>query len=142
MFTRENCTLHVVRLCHSTSSCLYFRNAMTQNAYIFSWDCQGIEAIVPITQYERWDAENTWRLVKGEEAVRNPINNIIQGLLLRARFNQQRSYEIYAVECAEGMDEKFWREQWEQYPQETAELIRERGHKLYSDHTTRKKVIA
>jgi hypothetical protein len=31
------------------------------------------------------------------------------------------------------MDEEFWRAQWEEYPQETAELIRERGHKLFSD---------
>ena len=96
---------------------------------------------MPITQYERWDAENTWRLIKGEDAVRNPINNIIQAMLLRARYNSQRHYEIYTVDCAEGMDEKFWREQWEEYPQETAELIREKGHKLYSDRTVRKKVI-
>ena len=114
---------------------------MTTNAYLFSWDCEGIEAIIPITQYERWDAENTWRLVKGEEAVRNPIDSIVQNLLLRAQFNTQRSYEIYTVDCSEEMDEAFWREQWEQYPQETAELIRERGHKLYSGHRTRKKVI-
>jgi hypothetical protein len=36
------------------------------------------------------------------------------------------------------MDEKFWREQWEEYPQETAELIRERGHKLFSDRRVKK----
>ena len=116
-------------------------NAMTTNAYLFSWDCEGIEAIIPITQYERWDAENTWRLVKGEEALRNPIDSILQSLLLRARFNPQRSYEIYTVDCSPEMDEEFWHRQWEENPQFTAELIRERGHKLYSDRTERKKVI-
>lgn len=114
---------------------------MTQNAYIFSWDCNGIEAIVPITQYEQVDAENTWRILKDEETVRNPLNSIIQSLLLRARFNSHRSYEIYAVDCDPSMDEQFWRHQWEENPQFTAELVRERGHKLYSDRSTRKKVI-
>ncbi len=31
---------------------------MTTNAFIFSWDCNGVEAIVPITQYEDMDKRN------------------------------------------------------------------------------------
>ena len=106
---------------------------MTTNAFIFSWDHLGIEAIVPITQYEFHDQENTMRLLKEQPRIRNPLDSIVRGLLLRARFNTHRHYEIYAVDCVEGMDEKFWRDQWEEFPQATAELIRERGHKLYSD---------
>lgn len=114
---------------------------MTKNAYIFSWDQEGIEAIVPITKYEHHDKQNLIRMLSEKPVARNPLNGIVQMLLLRAKFNQQRCYEIYAVDCAEDMDEKFWREQWEEYPQETAELIRERGHKLYSDRRTKKAVI-
>lgn len=106
---------------------------MTSNTFIFSWDCQGIESIVPISQYEHIEQENLLRLIGGQDTVRNPLNNIVQGLLLRARFNTQRHYEIYSVACDTSLDEKFWREQWSNYPQETADLIRERGHKLYSD---------
>jgi hypothetical protein len=114
---------------------------MTKNAYIFSWDQEGIEAIVPITEYEHHDKQNLIRMLSEKPVERNPLNRIVQMLLLRARFNPQRSYEIYAVDCVEDMDEKFWRQQWEEYPQETAELIRERGHKLYSDRKTKKAVI-
>jgi hypothetical protein len=64
----------------------------------------------------------------------------MQSLLLRARFNPQRHYEIYAIDCAEEMDEAFWREQWEDNPQATAELIRERGHKIYSDRANTKEI--
>lgn len=105
----------------------------TTNAYIFAWDMYGIEAIVPITQYENWDAENTWRILKDEKPIRNPVHGIASRLILRAKFNSQRHYEIYVIDCSEEMDEEFWKEQWEQHPQETAELIRERGYKMYSD---------
>lgn len=113
---------------------------MTTNAYIFSWDHYGIEAIIPITQYEFIDKQNLIRILSEKPTERNPINGIIRSLLLRARFNTHRHYEIYAIDCAEGMDEAFWREQWEEYPQETAELIRERGHCLYSDRVETYKV--
>jgi len=113
---------------------------MTKNAYIFSWDHLGIEGIVPISQYEFHDQENTMRLLKEQSRIPNPLDNIVRSLLLRAKFNPQRHYEIYAIDCAEEMDEKFWREQWEEYPQETAELIRKRGHKIYSDRANTKQV--
>lgn len=105
----------------------------TKNAYIFSWDMYGIESIVPITQYETIDRDNTMRRLKGEKPIRNPVNSIIQSLILRARFNTQRHYEIYAIDCDPSMGLEFWQEQWESNPQGTADLIRSRGHRLYSD---------
>lgn len=114
---------------------------MTTNAFIFSWDCEGIEAIIPITKYEKWDQENLMRMLKNENTQRNPLNSIIQTLTLRARYNPQRHYEIYAVDCAEELDEAFWRTQWEENPQFTADLIREKGHKIFSDRRQTKPVI-
>jgi len=108
----------------------------TKNAFIFTWDHLGIDSIVPISQYEFHDQENTMRLLRDQPRIPNPLNSIVKNLLLRARFNSQRHYEIYAIDCTKEMNEEFWREQWEEYPQETAELIRERGHKLYSDRVT------
>jgi len=105
----------------------------TKNAFIFSWDQTGIEAIVPITQYEHHDKQNLMRLLREQDPISNPLDRIVNMLVMRARYNTQRHYEIYAIDCVEDMDEAFWREQWEEYPQSTAELIRERGHKLYSD---------
>jgi hypothetical protein len=113
---------------------------MTKNAFIFSWDQTGIESIVPITQYEHHEKQNLIRMLSEKPVARNPLDSIMQMLLMRARFNPQRHYEIYAVDCAESMDEEFWREQWGQYPQETAELIRERGHKIYSDRANTKEI--
>jgi hypothetical protein len=106
---------------------------MTTNAFIFSWDQTGIEGIVPIAQYERIDIDNTMRILADKPTVRNPLDNILHNLLIRARVNSHRHYEIYSIDCDSSLDEEFWKEQWRDYPQETAELIRERGHKLYSD---------
>ena len=109
---------------------------MTTNAFIFSWDQLGIESIIPITEYEHHNKQNLMRMLKGDEAVRNPLNGIIQKLVMRARFNPQRHYEIYAVDCDPSLDEEFWRRQWEEHPQFTADLIRDKGHKIYSDRQT------
>lgn len=106
---------------------------MTTNAFLFFWDCYGIESIIPITQYEHLEKENLMKLLKEEPVVRNPMDSIIRNLTLRAQLNTQRHYEFYAIDCDESLDLEFWREQWELYPQETAELIRERGHKIYSN---------
>lgn len=106
---------------------------MTTNAFIFCWDCYGIEGIIPITQYEKWDQENTLSLLKGEKRTPNPLDRIIRNMVLRARYNTQRHYEIYAIDCDNSLDKDFWKEQWETNPQFTADLIRDRGHKIYSD---------
>lgn len=114
---------------------------MTVNAYIFSWDQLGIEAIVPISKYEKWDAIQTMEMLKGNKRESCPLTGIVSMLMLRARFNTHRHYEIYAVDCDEGMTEDMWREQWESCPQQTADLIRQRGLKLLSNRTTHKTVI-
>lgn len=108
----------------------------TKNAFIFSWDMYGVESIIPITQYEKIERDNTLRILKDQPAIRNPLNSIIQSLLLRARFNPQRHYEIYSIECDESLDVRFWQEQWESNPQNTADLIRSRGVKLFCDRAT------
>jgi hypothetical protein len=114
---------------------------MTTNAFIFAWDQFGIESIVPITQYENIDKDNLFRILKEEERIRNPLDGIVRSLILRAQVNSHRSYEIYAVDCAPEMDLRFWQLRWAEDPQGMAEIMRERGHKLFSSKETRKTVI-
>lgn len=114
---------------------------MTTNAYIFSWDQLGIESIIPITQYEKWDQKQLMQLIKdGSKVQPNPVRRTIHMLMMRARFNSHRHYEIYAVDCDADMSEDLWREQWETCPQETADLIRARGVKIFSDRAEVKKI--
>lgn len=110
---------------------------MTTNAFIFSWDMYGVESIIPITQYEDVDKLNMWRLLQGEQTQRNPLNSIMQALLLRARVNTQRHYEIYAIDCDASLDEEYWKNAWDENPQLCADLIREKGTKIFSNRATR-----
>ena len=112
---------------------VYNSGMAIKNAFIFSWDNLGIESIIPISKYEYIEQQNLIRILSEKPTIKNPLDGIVRNLLLRARFNSQRHYEIYAIDCAEELDEKFWWNQWEEQPQATAELIRDRGHKLYSD---------
>jgi hypothetical protein len=114
---------------------------MTTNAFIFSWDCNGVEAIIPITQYEDMDKRNLINILAERKKEANPLNNIIHNLTMRARFNPQRNYEIYAIDCSKELDEAFWRARWEDDPQFCADLIREKGLKIYSDRATKERVI-
>lgn len=104
---------------------------MTTNAYLVYWCSEGLESVIPITQYEHWDAENTFRILNNEETVRNPMTGVLQSMLLRARVNSQRHYELYAVDCDTSITKEDLEQMFEDAPQTAADLIRSRGHKIY-----------
>ena len=54
-------------------------------------------------------------------------------LVLRARFNTQRHYEIYAIEVDSSISKDDLVTQFKENPQGMAELIRERGRVIHSD---------
>ena len=114
---------------------------MTTNSYIFAWDQLGIESIIPITKYENIDRDNTMRILADQPPIPNNLGQIISTLKLRARFNPERHYEIYAIDCDFDIDEEGWRKIWEENPQGTADLIRERGHKIHSDREDRSRRV-
>jgi len=106
---------------------------MTTNAFILSWDQLGIEGIVPISQYEKWDQVQLLEMLKNGTSQPNPLNQIVNTMILRARFNQHRHYEIYAIDCEDGITEDDWADMFETDPQGTADLVRGRGLKIHSD---------
>jgi hypothetical protein len=65
--------------------------------------------------------------------VRNPINTIIQTMLLRARYNTQRHYELYAIEADTGIAGRDIEAMFDHDPQGSADTIRKIGVKLWSD---------
>jgi len=75
-------------------------------------------------------------ILRGKEP--KSVNHILNMVLLRARFNPQRHYEIYAVTAEDGIDDKDITEMFNNSPQVAADTIREKGTKIYSDRQTPK----
>lgn len=106
------------------------------------WNSHGIESIVPITQYEDQSKLDMWNILKDGKRKKNPLDEIIKGMKLRAQFNTVRSYEIYAMDCEEGITEKDLFDFWNNSPQAAADLTREKGVRIFSDRNkTRPQLI-
>lgn len=114
---------------------------MTTNAYLVYWCNEGLESVVPITQYEPIDVENTFRILNNQEPVRNPMNSIIQMMMLRGRMNGQRHYELYAIDCVDGITKQDIEQMFEDNSQTAADLIRSRGVKIFSDRAEKNRVV-
>lgn len=113
---------------------------MTTNAYLIYWCSEGLESVVPITEYEPIDMENTFRILNNQETIRNPMNGIIQMMMLRARVNGQRHYELYAIDCVESITKEDLEQMFEDDPEAAADLIRSRGVKVFSDRAVKNRV--
>lgn len=100
------------------------------NTYVFSWDMYGLESCINATEI---DQQKVWSALKDEKFRHEDINSILGKLVLRARFNTQRHYEIYAIEIDSSISKEDLVDQFKENPQAMADLIRHRGRVIYSD---------
>ena len=113
----------------------------TQNAYLVYWSSAGLESVTPIGQYEQIDIDNTFRILKDEDPMRNPVNTLVQTMILRARYNSHRHYELYAITAVDGISGPDIEGMFEVDPNAAAKTIRGIGIKLYSDRADKKRVV-
>lgn len=119
--------------------------------FLLSWDMYGLESLVDLTTLENLRVqEEQMRMIKilSDPEAKDPgdqtgaaLNRAVQGILLRARINSQRHYEVYTVQVDPSIQEKDFWDMFNNSPQSAAELIRERGTKLFSSRLTDKVVI-
>ena len=98
------------------------------NLFLLSWDMLGLEAVINISEIEK---DATWALLQDKPGPR--LSGIVNAVMMRARMNSQRHYEVYTVTMEESITEQDVKDMFETNPQHMAELIRERGRKVYSD---------
>lgn len=106
------------------------RNGM----FAIMWDCHGLEAVARVPD----PADTTFALLKGTEPPKPP--NIMHWQL-RARFNNQRHYEIYIITATPGITEDDIRKMFEADPQGAADTIRRIGERVYSDRARQDQVV-
>ena len=118
------------------------------NVFLLSWDMTGLETVLDLTVIEKLHEEEEKQRVLAilsDPAAKDPgnsqgtmLNQVVQHILLRARVNTQRHYEVYTIHTTPGITEKDLWEMFNKDPQSAAELIRERGNQLYSDRVNKR----
>lgn len=104
--------------------------------FLVMWDNTGLEYVGDITLDEQ---QRTWAALKGEE-LKYTIPNL-NHLMLRARYNTQRHYEIYIVTATDGITAEDIREMFEANPQMSADTIRRIGQCVHSDRAREDSVV-
>ncbi len=111
--------------------------------FVAMWDMNGLESLLNVTQIEKehkqWEKENIFRLLKEENPTVKPAHVPLEMMIMRAKFNSQRHYEIYAFDSE--LSEQDISKTFETSPQVMVDAIRGIGHKFYSDRATKSAVI-
>lgn len=112
--------------------------------FIAMWDNTGLECLLNITEHEKevenFEKSKAWSILKGDTLHPvKPPNIPLQMMIMRARHNSQRHYEIYGFTSHE--NQKWVEETFSSSPQFIVDWIRENGVKIYSDKVERKDVV-
>lgn len=114
------------------------------NHFIAMWDHLGLECIfdakAAFHELENWEKLKVISILKEERQPIKPQGIPLQMMILRARMNSQRNYEIYEFITGMEMDEV--KQLFKTSPQIIVDSIRNVGHCIYSDRETTKKVIS
>lgn len=104
--------------------------------YLAMWDMQGLECLYDVDLYmnrnNEWDKKKIVSILKEEKLPEKPPQIPLQHMILRARVNSQRCYEIYEFNSTLAYKELI--EVFNDNPQPVVEWIRDNGKKVYSDY--------
>ena len=104
--------------------------------YLAMWDCNGLESLHDVDyhmdRYNEWEKQKVISILKEERIPELPTGIPLQMMILRARSNSQRAYEIYEFNST--LKYKELTEVFNDNPQPIVEWIRANGKKVYSDY--------
>jgi len=114
---------------------------MMTKHYLAVWDCNGLESLHDVgyhmDRYNEWEKQKVVAILKEERIPDQPKGIPLQMLILRAKFNSQRAYEIYEFNST--LKYKELTEAFNDNPQPIVEWIRENGKQVYSDYVKQDK---
>jgi hypothetical protein len=103
--------------------------------YLAMWDMYGLEFIFDTS---KWEKEYMWSILSEKP---KPTTPSIQMMILRAKANSQRCYEIYSFNADDDLTEESIKLAFESSPQGIVDFIRANGSKIYSDRAEKKAII-
>ncbi len=109
-----------------------------------AWDREGFECLQDITHFhpDNFEKGQLMDALKGNKVQPNPLAQQISMMKLRARFNQQRCYEIYVMATDDDIEFRAVEEWMIADPQGLVDWIREKHWvKVYSDYNPNPRVV-
>lgn len=104
--------------------------------YLAMWDMQGLECLFDVdfymNDYNEWNKQKVVAILKDDRIPDQPRGIPLQMMILRAKYNSQRAYEIYEFNST--LKYKELTEAFNDNPQPIVEWIRENGKQVYSDY--------
>lgn len=97
------------------------------NDFIISWDCYGLEGIIDISGQR----QRATMAILGDQQM--PGTPGLTAMLMRARMNPQRNYEVYGLVCDSNITESDIKQMFDDNPQAAADLIRSKGSVFFSN---------
>ena len=111
--------------------------------YLAMWDNQGLECLYDVdlhmNRYNEWEKLKVVAILKEEQIPTLSSGIPLQMMLLRARVNMQRAYEIYEFNST--LKYKELTEAFNDNPQPIVEWIRENGKQVYSDYVKQERKL-
>ena len=104
--------------------------------FLISFDCNGLECLQDITEYhpDNWDKNQLMAVMMGKAYKKAPIHQQIAQMMMRAKFNPQRNYEIYIQTANDDITASDFASAFNSNPQHWADWVRaNHSAKLYSD---------
>jgi len=119
-------------------------NKKSVKNFIAMWDNTGLESIFDVdaemAQRDAYEKRKLWNILKDEKMLEYRPSIPLQSLILRARANSQRHYEIYQF-TTDGIDMDDVKSMFEDNPQFIVDHIRKIGSKIYSDRLEQHRVV-
>jgi hypothetical protein len=119
-------------------------NKKSVKNFIAMWDNQGLECIFDVDEemrlHEEHEKRKAWNILKGETTENRKPSIPLQTMILRAKYNSQRHYEIYQF-VTDGLDMDDVKSMFEDSPQFIVDHIRKNGSKIYSDRLEQHRVV-
>lgn len=113
------------------------------NYFIAMWCNEGLECIYDGHQAQgiiaEWEKEYLVATLKDGECRARPNPIPLNMMILRARFNSQREYEIYGFNTTLTM--KQVKDVFKKNPQTIVDVIRTTGNQIYSDYTSKERKL-
>lgn len=106
--------------------------AKDSNIFIVVWDMTGLEAVIDANELQSEDVMRRLRDEKGSK-----LGQTLFAITMRARANTHRHYEIYSIHTSPEITKLDMANMFYENPQSAADLIRDRGIKIYSDRANK-----